>query len=135
MLIADLLARIAHLADEGTLADYVDCFTEDAIWELRSATSAGAQPDRRVGRTDIAEGVTARRDAGLQGPGSGTRHVITTIEVVRETEQTADVVSYYQFYVDTAAAPTLAAMGRYDDELTRDATGRWRLAARRITAG
>jgi 3-phenylpropionate/cinnamic acid dioxygenase small subunit len=135
MQIADLLARIAHLADDGELHDYLECFTQDAVWELRSATAAGAQPDRRVGRADIGEGVLARRSVGLQGPGSQTRHVITTIEVVRETDSRAEVVSYWQFYVNTAGTPTLVAMGRYDDELRREGAAGWSVAARRITSG
>jgi 3-phenylpropionate/cinnamic acid dioxygenase small subunit len=133
--VTNLISRIAHLADEGELQEYVDCFAEDAVWELRSATAAGAQPDRRVGRADIAEGVVTRREAGMQGPGTHTRHVITTVEVVSETATTAAVISYWQFYVHTAATPTLAAMGRYDDELRRDEDGTWRLAARHITSG
>jgi 3-phenylpropionate/cinnamic acid dioxygenase small subunit len=133
--ISDLIARLAHLADYGDLPDYLDCFTEDAVWELSSATLAGAEPDRRVGRADIAEGVHQRRAAGLQGPGSHTRHVITTLEIVTSDESNAEVVSYWHFYVNTVEAPTLAAMGQYNDVLRRCDDGKWRLAQRVITSG
>lgn len=132
--IGDLLARLAHYADESEVDAYLDLFTPDAVWELRSATSAGAQPDRRVGRADIEAGVIARRTAGGQGPGSRTRHVITTIDVHEITDNEARTVAYWQFYTDTTDAPRLAAMGQYEDLFRRTPAG-WRLARRTITAG
>ncbi len=132
--IRSLLARVAHLADGGTLEDYLEVFTEDAVWEMPGNPAVGAPADRRTGRADIAEGVRARRDAGLQGPGTATRHAVINIDVTVESPEHARSVAYWLFLMDTTAAPRLASAGRYDDEL-RLVDGQWRLAHRRITVG
>jgi 3-phenylpropionate/cinnamic acid dioxygenase small subunit len=129
------LARLAHLADEGEVADYLKLFTEDAVWEVPAIGGTGVQASRRTGRADIADGVTARRASGMQGPGSGTRHVVHTIAVQPGPgDTTATSVAYYTFYQETTSAPVLATIGRYDDTWKLTAEG-WKLAHRRITNG
>lgn len=121
-----LIARIAQLADMGDLDEYVECFTDDARWEMPGAP--------RVGRAAIREGGTHRRSAGEAGPGSHSRHVVNTI-AVSVAGDIARATSYWQFYVDTASgSPRLHSLGAYDDEFIRD-DGVWRLATRRITRG
>ena len=132
--IHDLLSRLAHLADEGEPAAYLDLFTPDAVWELRDSTPTGAAAERRVGRDDIGAGVVERRRCGMQGPGTATRHVLTTIDVQVESADAARSVAYWMFYRNTDAAPELAAIGRYDDVVRRTAAG-WRLAHRVIRVG
>ena len=128
------LARLAHLADDGELTDYLDMYTDDAVWETPAIESTGTKPDRRSGRVDIGEGASARRTSGTQGPGSATRHVVHTIDVTAGSEGTATSVSYWAFYQSTTTAPVLAGMGRYDDTWRLTGTG-WKLAHRRITLG
>jgi 3-phenylpropionate/cinnamic acid dioxygenase small subunit len=128
------LARLAHLADDGDLADYLDLFTEDAVWETPEVAATGTKADRRSGRTDIGDGVTARRARGIQGPGSATRHVVHTIEVTDRPDGTAASVAYWAFYSSTTSTPVLASLGRYDDEWQPTPTG-WKLARRRVTLG
>jgi 3-phenylpropionate/cinnamic acid dioxygenase small subunit len=128
------LARVAHLADDGELPDYLDMFTEDALWETPAVEATAIKADRRRGRADIGEGASARRASGIQGPGSATRHVVHTIEVTTVSEDTATSVSYWAFYQSTTATPALAGMGRYDDTWRLTGTG-WKLAHRRITLG
>src|SRR6185437_8123400 len=53
--IRNLLARIAHLADDGAVEDYLTQFTGDAVWEMPANPAAGAPADRRVGIADIAD--------------------------------------------------------------------------------
>ncbi len=132
--ITDLLGRIAHLADDGELADYIELFTEDAVWAMPANPAVGASGDRRVGREDILAGARARRESGLQGPGTATRHVITTVEVVSCSDDEARTVAYWLFVRNTTATPQIASMGRYDDVLRYTAEG-WRLAERQITVG
>lgn len=128
------LARLAHLADDGEVADYLDLFTEDAVWETPEVAATGTKADRREGRADIGDGVIARRASGIQGPGSATRHVVHTIEVTPGPDGTATSVAYWAFYRSTTSAPLLAGLGRYDDTWKLTGTG-WRLAHRRITLG
>jgi 3-phenylpropionate/cinnamic acid dioxygenase small subunit len=132
--IRNVLARIAHLADDGTVEEYLEQFTDDAVWEMPANAAVGAPADRRTGLADIAEAVRARRQSGLQGPGTGTRHAIITIDVAVESTESARSVAYWLFLTDTTATPRLTSVGRYEDRL-RLVEGRWRLAHRRITVG
>jgi uncharacterized protein (TIGR02246 family) len=124
--IRNLVARIAHAADFGDLDEYVELFTEDASWEMPDAA--------RRGRADIRAGAEDRRRTGVTGPGSATRHSITSTAVERTGEDTAVGDCYFIFYRDTTSNPTVFNMGHYHDDF-RFVDGRWRLARRQITIG
>ena len=124
--IRNVIARIALLADQGGLDEYVDQFTEDALWAFPNGP--------RQGREDIRAGAEERRAGGVTGPGSATRHVITTVSVQLEGEDAATADSYFLFYQQTATAPTLFNMGHYHDTFARQGDV-WRLARRDITLG
>jgi 3-phenylpropionate/cinnamic acid dioxygenase small subunit len=70
----------------------------------------------------------------VTGPGSNTRHVLTTISVQLDGEEAATADSYFLFYQHTTTAPTLFNMGHYHDTFTRHGDV-WRLARRDITLG
>jgi uncharacterized protein (TIGR02246 family) len=123
--IRNLIARIAHVADTGDPDDYVRYFTEGARWELPGGP--------RRGRADIRAGSQARRDAGEIGPGSGTRHVVSTIAVDVDGDG-ARARSYFQFFAQTTTSPQLRLIGQYDDQFVRCPDG-WLLDHRRITFG
>lgn len=129
--IANLIARIAHLADDGEVGAYLDCFTADAVWELAVASGIGLDVQTRRGRAELEAGVRERRRQGMQGPGSHTRHDVSTVAVTIDRHR-ASSRAYYRYYLDTHATPRLATMGVYDDEFIRGADG-WLLARRTIT--
>lgn len=124
--IRNVLARVAHCSDAGDLADYGALFTEDARWEMPGV------PVKR-GRAEIVAAGAARRAEGVTGPGSHSRHLISTVSVAVEGDR-AVAESYWQFFVDTATAPVLRSMGAYRDTFRRTGRG-WLLAERLITAG
>jgi uncharacterized protein (TIGR02246 family) len=124
--IRNVLARVAQLADSGDLDEYLTLFTEDAAWEM-----PGQPP--RVGHVDIRTGAEQRRASGMQGPGTHSRHVLTTLAVWVDGDA-ATARSYWMFLTNTVESPTLDLTGQYDDTLARTATG-WRLARRAITFG
>ena len=121
--IRNLLSQIAQLSDEGTLEDYIACFTEDAIW-------GGSGFPERKGHHEILAGARERRANGISGPGSNTRHLISTsrFEVAGDTARARSV---FLFYSDTLGNPVLDIMGVWEDELRRTETG-WKLARRAI---
>ena len=124
--VRNVVAQLAMLADEGDLEEYVDLFAEDARWEMPGA-------DALVGRDNLLAGAIERRSAGTVGPGTNTRHVITTQAVsIDGDEATSD--AYWQFWVNTATEPTIVLFGRYRDRLVRTAGG-WKLAHRVISYG
>jgi 3-phenylpropionate/cinnamic acid dioxygenase small subunit len=123
--VRSLIARIAQLADDGDLGDYVECFSPDARWEMPGSP--------RRGRVDIRTGAEARRAEGQTGPGSATRHLVSTMAVTVDGAS-ARATSYWQYFTDTVDAPTLRLMGRYDDELIK-VDDRWYLDRRLVTIG
>jgi uncharacterized protein (TIGR02246 family) len=123
--VRNLVARVAQYADGPDVDAYVALFTADAVWDMPGAP--------RTGHAEIRAGSEERRAAGQIGPGSNTRHVVSTVAVrVHADHAVAD--SVWQFYVDTASAPRLQLMGTYHDELRRVGHD-WKLARRAITIG
>ncbi|MCR2813305.1 nuclear transport factor 2 family protein [Microbacterium sp. zg.Y1090] len=131
--ILTLLARIAQSADTGEPEDYVEHFTEDAVWDLTDATGLPLRTQTLRGRHALLAGVRERRAAGVQGPGSATRHDVSTVVVDLDGDR-ARSRSYFRYYLATDAQPQLAAMGTYDDEFVRTEAG-WRLHRRVIGRG
>ncbi len=128
--IRNLVARVAQVADHGDLDEYAELYTDDAAWEMPGAP--------RNGLVDILAGARQRRAEGVTGPGSATRHVITTLAVdVADPSAGTGVAtadSYFLFFRDTTTTPTLFNMGYYHDTI-RHVGGRWRIARRQITLG
>lgn len=123
--IRNVVARVALLADEGDLEEYVDLFADDALWEMPGSAIQG--------RENLLAGAIERRAAGTVGPGSNTRHVITTQAVAVDGDEAVSDV-YWQFWVNTASEPSIALFGRYRDRLVRT-DGGWKLAHRAISYG
>jgi 3-phenylpropionate/cinnamic acid dioxygenase small subunit len=130
--IRSLIARLAYLADTGTLDEYIENIAEDARWQMPD--NQVVQGSVRSGHKEILAGVRERREAGVQGPGTFTRHLITSIEVHLADDVTATTRSMWSYYRQTNAEPTLTMMGQYDDEY-RKLSGRWKLAHRVISLG
>ena len=77
-------------------------------------------PRRAASRSpDILAGATERRTQGLTGPGSASRHVITTLAVQVHDDTTATADSYWMFWRDTDTAPAVFNMGHYHDTVRR----------------
>jgi 3-phenylpropionate/cinnamic acid dioxygenase small subunit len=132
--IRNLLATVAQLADDGDLADYADCFTADAVWVPPGSAGVELLGAERSGIADMVAGAQERRDAGIQGPGTNTRHVVSSMRVVADGPDRASGRTYWRYYGQTDATPQLLTMGHYDDEFARSAQG-WRIAKRTIVRG
>ncbi|MBA2280703.1 MAG: nuclear transport factor 2 family protein [Actinomycetota bacterium] len=123
--IRNVVALLAHLADDGAMDDYVDLYTVDAVWDMPGAP--------RKGHDAIRAGAEARRATGEAGPGSATRHAVSTIAVALDGDS-AVARSTWLFFGDTTGTPTLRLMGTYRDTFVRTGEG-WRVARREITIG
>ncbi|MFJ6573974.1 nuclear transport factor 2 family protein [Streptomyces sp. NPDC091292] len=124
--IRNVLARIAHASDEGSLDEYGACFTEDARWEMPGLVV-------RHGRTQICQAGAERRASAIAGPGTHTRHLISTTAVTVQGDE-AVAESCWQFYVGTGERPVPASMGTYRDTLRRTDEG-WQVAERIVRPG
>jgi 3-phenylpropionate/cinnamic acid dioxygenase small subunit len=132
--IRSLLARLALLADQGEVADYLALFTQDAVWVVPAIAQTGVTASERAGVDAIGAGVRERREAGVQGPGTDTAHVVTTTAIRFTGDDEAVAESRWLFLADTTGAPRVQSIGRYTDTLRRTAAG-WRLARREILVG
>lgn len=121
--IRNLAAHLAHLADEeADLSRYIQCFTEDALWSLRTSVLNG--------RDEILAGARERRRSGSQGPGTHTRHIITTHTVDVDGDEAHGQI-YLLFMADTSTHPHVRSIAHYADRYRRTATG-WKLSERLI---
>ncbi|HEV8297780.1 MAG TPA: nuclear transport factor 2 family protein [Acidimicrobiales bacterium] len=124
--IRNVIAQLAHAADTGTVDDYVALLTDDVVWELPGTPVAR-------GADAMAIGIEARRAAGTVGPGSHTRHVVSTVEVHVDGD-VATSLAFWEFLRDCAASPKVSSVGMYRDTLRRTGRG-WKVAHRVISRG
>lgn len=125
LVVRNLIARIAHCADEGPLEGYADLYAEDAVWGMR-----GREPLR--GLHAIIEAARQRWKERITGPDSNTRHVISTIHVSAISRDHAEAKSVFQFYSNVNATPVLVAVGSYEDRFVKGDV--WKLTHRLIHA-
>jgi hypothetical protein len=130
--ITSLIAQVQHMVDFGTLEEYLSLFTEDAVWVLPPHPGTGAPGDERRGLDDIRAGVEERRAAGVQGPGTHTRHLNTTTSVAMDGPDAAWVTSCFLYFTDTLSQPTLRLLGTYRHQVRRTDAG-WKVARREIS--
>jgi 3-phenylpropionate/cinnamic acid dioxygenase small subunit len=119
--IRNVIGLAALLGDEGDPEEYRRVYAPDATWHLGQTTQSGAD--------EIVAAAAARRAEGISGPGTGTRHLVVTLQV-DVAGDSARAVSYYVFLTGTA----ITTVGTYRDDLTR--TGQsWQIHRREIVAG
>jgi 3-phenylpropionate/cinnamic acid dioxygenase small subunit len=124
--IRNLMARFAFLADTAPELDpLLELFTEDAQWVVGDAVANG--------RDAIGQRLGGSRASGVAGPGSGNRHLVTTLEVTPTGEDSATARSYWLLVAggDTTAC---RMVGEYHDMLRRTPDG-WRLSRREVVLG
>ena len=128
--IRNVISRLAHLADDGDVDEYVSLFTDDGVWQVLAGGSLPALPAKK-GKADIKAGVLERRAAGIQGPGTHTLHTLTTTAVT-VTGDRATARSYMNMMANTHTKPEVSIACIYNDEFAKQGDG-WKLASRRIS--
>jgi hypothetical protein len=123
--VRNLVARLSRNADVADIDTYMSSFAPDAEWNLPGAPVRGFDA--------IREGLVERRKTGAVGPGSHTRHMVSTVTVDIDGD-TATSESYFQYLADTTTNPTVRLVGAYQDTFIRTTEG-WRLSKRDITFG
>ena len=120
--IIDLMARFAQATDEGTPEEYAACLAEDISMTLFSGKTT-------KGRDAVVAESMGRRAGGKVGPGSQTRHIVSTISV-KVSGDTAAVRAYLLVMADEGGDSVVPKkMFAYRDRYRRTASG-WRLAER-----
>lgn len=125
-----LVADLAFQADAGDLDDYLALFTEDAVWEVPANAASGVPAAHCAGRKEIQASVAGRRALGVQGPGTGAMHHITT-QYIEVSGDEASGHIYYLFVAMVEGRPAVRTVGQYRDRYRRTADG-WKLSHRTV---
>ena len=125
-----LVAQLAYEADAGELDDYLALFMDDAVWEMPGDEASGISAAYCAGHAEISANVQHRRAIGVQGPGAGTMHHITTQRIDVSNDDGEGHI-YYQFVGIVDGKPTIRTIGEYRDRYRRTAHG-WKLAHRTV---
>lgn len=131
--IHDLLARVAMTADTADdIDDYLDLMTDDIVFEFAANAAVGLSAASYSGRDEVGRGAVSRREQGIQGPGSRSLHVISSITIDPGAAGTASAMASWRFYAVRDDAPALVSIGIYANEFRRE-SGRWLLSRRAVT--
>ena len=121
--ILELLNRYCHNADYNPPERMRELFTADGVFEVP------AMGLRFEGIDAIVAFFTSSREAS-----ASARHIISNV-VIDGSGDRATSSAYLQVLADRDGTMSMVAFGRYMDELTRGADGRWRLAHRSVVLG
>ncbi len=131
--IQQLLHRVASTADLAVdLAEYENLLTDDVVFIFDPVPSIGLEAVSYSGRASAIEGVRSRRAAGVQGPGSGTMHIVNDIVVMPTSADSASVTAAWQYLATGTSGPEIAAFGTYRNRVRRTAN-RWLLERREVS--
>jgi SnoaL-like domain len=137
----DLAARLAHLEDEraimrtlqryghsidyGLEEDWVDCFTDDGVFDVRARN--GDVFVRCEGR----DALLAFVQGHTRPPAAYHKHVVVD-PMIEISGDSAHVDSYFARIDadDDGGRAFVMAMGRYRDDLVRCPDGMWRISSR-----
>ncbi|MCW3848604.1 aromatic-ring-hydroxylating dioxygenase subunit beta [Sphingomonas sp. LB-2] len=139
----ELLYREAALLDDGLWDDWLDLYTEDAVFWMpawREEETPTADPDSELsliyyeGRTGLEDRVVRARSG--QSVASKPRprcvHCISNVMVVRSDSETAETAASFVVHLhDVRAGRSHAFFGRYHHRLRRE-DGAWRIAGKKI---
>lgn len=126
--ILETLHRYGHAMDYGPDADFLSCFAEDGVWEVRMRRSGAGF--RCSGRSEIAASLEGQ--ASVRAPALYAKHLVVDARISLSLENDrAKVVSYFLRVEPKDDGPTqVVASGRYLDRLVRDTDGAWRIEER-----
>lgn len=120
--ILQAIARYAHTLDYGPKADWLDCFTPDATFEIRWRWMG--EPWSFTGHEALADFYERHTHA----PQQLSKHFATNHKIAIDGDG-ATVESYFlRLDTDNERGPTRhVTTGRYIDQLRRDTDGVWRI--------
>jgi hypothetical protein len=123
--IRNLIARVARITDQWETPEQLAAqYVEDCMWHLE-----GIEP--YVGREGIMRRAIEMRDAGVCGPGSVMRHIVSTPEVIPDPADpnSATVISFVAMGGMRDGKAAFEGYGQYTDTV-RKVDGAWYMVKR-----
>jgi hypothetical protein len=124
-----ILYRYGHTIDHGPDEDWLDCFTDDGVWESVPAPGLSSNPRRIVARGT--EELRAFIAAHTHAPVRWHKHLLSEPMIQLDGDE-ARVVSYWVRIDRYEEGIYTRGFGRYRDHLVRCPDGRWRFRERII---
>ena len=116
------LYRYGHCLDYGLEAEWVDCFTDNAAYEV---TGPAGLEIRLQGRAALAEFAAKHTRA----PEYYHKHLIMDPMITLGKDE-ASSVSYFARFDAMTTGPGVLCFGRYHDQLIKGSDGKWRFKRR-----
>lgn len=117
------LYRYGHCLDYGLEAEWVDCFTDEGIFEVTGQASLEMKFQGRSALADFAGSHT-------RAPEHYHKHLVMD-PMITLGKAEATSVSYFARLDAMAKGPGILAFGRYHDQLIKGSDGKWRFKHRR----
>jgi hypothetical protein len=117
--------QYAHSIDYGREQAWVDCFTDDGVFEVR------ARNGEIMARFSGCEELMGNATSHTRPPTAYHKHTFT-VPQIKVDGDAAEVDSYFVRLdaPDDATDPYVMCMGRYRDKLVRCSDGKWRFRVR-----
>jgi hypothetical protein len=147
--IRDVIARYTWCGEFMDTAGFADCFTADAVLEIKGGASyrgreaivgmigdvrdrtraAAAPAEHAAASAPAAERQTGPAAVRRHGPPAVMRHFVANLRIELISSDRARAFSYFTVFMPPHGHDH---WGRYADELVRDG-GRWRFTRRRVS--
>jgi hypothetical protein len=122
--VLDAMYRYCHTIDYGLKEEWVDCFTPDGAFELRSP--GGERTKRHAGADNLLTFVRGHTSA----PGRWHKHLVADPRISVDGDAATAVSYYIRMDRSGDSRNYIRSFGRYRDRLSRSADGRWRFVER-----
>ena len=130
------LERYGHSIDYGLEQEWVDCFTEDGVYDFPGMTEPlvvlpAAELDAKGMRFRGHPALAAFVATHSRPPEARHKHVVADqVVTLGDDPDTARATSYFMRLDDVDGERLITAFGRYIDRLRRCGDGRWRFTER-----
>jgi len=124
------LYQYGHTLDHGPEPEFLDCFTEDGVWESLPR-QIPSRPPREFRRFESRAGLVRFFRQHTHAPELYHKHLVVEPRITVQGGS-ATVESYYVRIDEHPDGPYIRGFGRYQDRLRRCPDGRWRFELRHV---
>jgi len=123
------MARYAHTLDYGPAEDWVDCFTPDGVFDIRTTKGLPGFTERPVLTRGSAALLKFAKDHPC-APDEYRKHNVLVHDFLEIEGDHARVRSYFLIVHEMTGTGKIAYTGRYLDEMIKGEDGKWRIKER-----